>query len=216
MTAMKKLVADGEKYFGNENKVKKYAVDPKLFGKAALDAAERSANIIAIQEGVEKTKVSEDPPSRRRKAENEKQEASPSPYVNPNAPVWIKVHQDHVAVETLKYFGLPWEYDKVSLFVFLPGLFNVRWLTHKQHNHDYIIISQEMNTDETQVLFDHTRRLRRQQGTAAVYALKDREHDLPEHLTFVRRKSSLSPGRSSTRRRRKSKVRTNVELGHLF
>jgi hypothetical protein len=30
------------------------------------------------------------------------------------APTYIKVHKTHVEFETLKYFGLPWEYDAVS------------------------------------------------------------------------------------------------------
>lgn len=33
----------------------------------------------------------------------------------PKAPVYPKVHRDYLAVETLKYYDLPWEYDPVRL-----------------------------------------------------------------------------------------------------
>ena len=31
--------------------------------------------------------------------------------VNYRRPTYIKIHKDHIDIETLKYFGLPWEYD---------------------------------------------------------------------------------------------------------
>ena len=30
------------------------------------------------------------------------------------APTYAKVKKEHIAVETLKYFGIPWKYDRVS------------------------------------------------------------------------------------------------------
>jgi hypothetical protein len=30
------------------------------------------------------------------------------------APTYVKIHKDHIDIETLRYFGLPWEYDTVS------------------------------------------------------------------------------------------------------
>lgn len=32
----------------------------------------------------------------------------------PHAPVCFKIHTDHMAIETLKYYDLPWKYDKVT------------------------------------------------------------------------------------------------------
>ncbi|KAF9636426.1 hypothetical protein BFW01_g7322 [Lasiodiplodia theobromae] len=32
----------------------------------------------------------------------------------PKKPTYVKVHRGHIAIETLKYYGLPWEWDKVS------------------------------------------------------------------------------------------------------
>jgi hypothetical protein len=29
-------------------------------------------------------------------------------------PTYVKIHKDHIDIETLRYFGLPWEYDTVS------------------------------------------------------------------------------------------------------
>jgi len=31
------------------------------------------------------------------------------------APTYAKVKREHIAIETLKYFDIPWEYDRVSL-----------------------------------------------------------------------------------------------------
>jgi len=56
------------------------------------------------------------------------------------APVYPKVHRDYLAVETLKYYDLPWEYDPA--------------------NKDYIIILRDMSKAETDILFEHTTRLR--------------------------------------------------------
>jgi len=58
----------------------------------------------------------------------------------PKAPVYPKVHRDYLAVETLKYYDLPWEYDR--------------------SNPDYIIILRDMDKRETDLLFEHTTRLR--------------------------------------------------------
>lgn len=30
------------------------------------------------------------------------------------APTYAKVKKEHIAIETLKYYGIPWEYDRVS------------------------------------------------------------------------------------------------------
>lgn len=34
------------------------------------------------------------------------------------APTYAKVKREHIAIETLKYYGVPWEYDRVSLLLF--------------------------------------------------------------------------------------------------
>lgn len=40
----------------------------------------------------------------------------------PRAPVYPKVHRDYLAVETLKYYDLPWEYDRVRHLPRPPGV----------------------------------------------------------------------------------------------
>ncbi|KAF1961146.1 hypothetical protein CC80DRAFT_488491 [Byssothecium circinans] len=55
-------------------------------------------------------------------------------------PTYFKIHKDHLDVDTLHYYDLPYEWDPAD------------------PNH--IIILQKMETDETEVLFEHTRRLR--------------------------------------------------------
>ncbi|TLD34729.1 hypothetical protein E2P81_ATG04894 [Venturia nashicola] len=101
-------------------------------------------------------------------------------------PTYIKVHRSHVDVETLQYFRLPWEYDSDT---------------------DYIVILQEMDTHETELLFEHTRKLRR--GGASLL-IEDRGRHGHKDLAFVRRrKPSASPSR-----RKRTPVR--VGLGSLF
>ena len=31
-------------------------------------------------------------------------------------PTWIRVHRKHLAIETLEFYSLPWEWDDVSVF----------------------------------------------------------------------------------------------------
>ncbi|KAF2418733.1 hypothetical protein EJ08DRAFT_621542 [Tothia fuscella] len=99
-------------------------------------------------------------------------------------PTYIKVHKTHIDIETLKYFGLPWEYDT--------------------GDSNYIVILQEMDTTETELLFEHTRKLRRG-GSQLLIEERGRKNE----YAFVRRhrKPSVSPIRV-TRERSKSRVRT--------
>ena len=55
-------------------------------------------------------------------------------------PVYPKVRRTDIAIETLKYYNLPWEYDRADA--------------------DFIIILQELSERDTDILFEHTRRLR--------------------------------------------------------
>ncbi|KAF7198216.1 hypothetical protein HII31_00572 [Pseudocercospora fuligena] len=65
----------------------------------------------------------------------------PSNYTQPpRAPVYPKVHKSYLAPETLRYYDLPWEYDR--------------------SDSDYIIILRDLSKSETDVLFEHTTRLR--------------------------------------------------------
>jgi hypothetical protein len=38
----------------------------------------------------------------------------PGDSTTPQAPFYPKIHTDHMAIETLKYYDISWEYDKVS------------------------------------------------------------------------------------------------------
>ncbi|KAK4499614.1 hypothetical protein PRZ48_010132 [Zasmidium cellare] len=55
-------------------------------------------------------------------------------------PVFPKVHRDHIWVDTLKYYDLPWEYDR--------------------NDPNYIIILRDLQREEANVLFEHTSRLK--------------------------------------------------------
>lgn len=39
-------------------------------------------------------------------------------YPANQAPTYAKVKREHIAIETLKYYGIPWEYDRVSLIAY--------------------------------------------------------------------------------------------------
>lgn len=73
--SLKTFVMEGQHYFGSEEALKTYAVNPKLSGPKALEAARK----IATQK----------------------------------IPTYVKVHKDHVDIESLDFFSLPWETDKV-------------------------------------------------------------------------------------------------------
>jgi hypothetical protein len=56
------------------------------------------------------------------------------------APTYIKTHTKYLEPETLRYYDLPWEYDAA--------------------NPEYIVILQELDVNDTNILFEHTRLLR--------------------------------------------------------
>ncbi|KAK7615295.1 hypothetical protein JOL62DRAFT_457 [Phyllosticta paracitricarpa] len=80
-------------------------------------------------------------------------------------PTYIKIHKSHLEVATLTYFGLPWEWDR--------------------SDSDYIIILKEMDHRETEVLFEHTKSLRRR--TTLTIEERPRASGKPE-LMWVRRR----------------------------
>ena len=41
-----------------------------------------------------------------------------TPWQGNKAPVYAKVHRDFLSIDTLTYYGIPWEYDRVSLTKF--------------------------------------------------------------------------------------------------
>jgi len=103
-------------------------------------------------------------------------------------PTYIKVHRDHLSLDTLHYYHIPWEYDSADS--------------------DYIILLREMDTRETDILFEHTRRLRKG-GAQLLIEERGRDRRGDAKLAFVRRRSKH---RSVSRRR--SPVR--IQLGTSF
>lgn len=95
-------------------------------------------------------------------------------------PTFVRVKRTHIDVETLRYYGLPWEYDS--------------------GDPEYIIILQEMEQHETELLFEHTRKLRK--GATTLLIEERGRHKQPQYA-FVRRRPSASPNgrrRSSPKR----------------
>ncbi|KAI6789317.1 hypothetical protein KC361_g8596 [Hortaea werneckii] len=70
------------------------------------------------------------------------------------APTYAKVHRDYLSIDTLIYYDIPYEFDRTD-----PN---------------FIIILREMDKYETEVLFEHTRRLR--SGKLLLEVPKERPH----------------------------------------
>jgi hypothetical protein len=60
-----------------------------------------------------------------------------------NQPTYAKVHRDHLDLDTLHYYDIPYDIDS---------------------DPNYLVVLREMNQRETDVLFEHTRRLRASKG----------------------------------------------------
>jgi len=93
-------------------------------------------------------------------------------------PVYPKLRRTDIAIETLKYYDLPWEYDRADS--------------------DFIIILQELSERETDILFEHTRRLRGR----TVLKIEERGRGVggKPQFAWVRRRSK-SRGKSPMRER---------------
>jgi hypothetical protein len=115
-------------------------------------------------------------------------------------PTYAKVHRTHLDVETLHYYDIPYEYDV---------------------NPEYIIVLREMSQRETDILFEHTRRLRTGHRDRIVAEEPGKDGRGKEHA-FVRKKSgtrSRSVGVSGNTGKREvndSASRPNVSLGDKF
>ncbi|KAK4959334.1 hypothetical protein LTR10_004138 [Elasticomyces elasticus] len=70
----------------------------------------------------------------------------------PSRPVYPKVHRDYIEIETLTYYNIPYTIDPADT--------------------NYIIIRREMDKYETDVLFEHTRRIRSGDRTLLIEAPK--------------------------------------------
>ncbi|KAJ9647975.1 hypothetical protein H2201_001342 [Coniosporium apollinis] len=99
-------------------------------------------------------------------------------------PTYIKVHRDHLLIDTLTYYGLPWEYDR--------------------DDDHYIIILRELDRRDTDLLFEHTRKLRHR-GTSQL--LIEQRNPNKQEYAWVRRKATPSP---NGRRRRSSPRRFGI------
>lgn len=96
-------------------------------------------------------------------------------------PVYPKIRREDIAIETLKYYEVPWEYDRAD--------------------EDFIIILKEMTEKDTDRLFEHTRKLR----SRKTLMLEERPgKDKPEYQWIRKRSHSRgkSPAARSPRRER--------------
>jgi uncharacterized Zn-finger protein len=77
----------------------------------------------------------------QKESEAESGPSSDNPVRIASQPTYAKVNKEHLATETLEYYDIPYEYDATD-----PN---------------YIIVLRELTQKEADVLFEHTRRLRK-------------------------------------------------------
>ncbi|KAL7772155.1 hypothetical protein CFE70_002108 [Pyrenophora teres f. teres 0-1] len=80
------------------------------------------------------------------------------------APTYAKVHTSHLDVETLHYYNIPYEYDM---------------------DPNYIIILREMSQRDTDILFEHTRRLRSHHGSTLFIEAEGHDRKGRKEYAFV-------------------------------
>lgn len=87
----------------------------------------------------------------------------------------------------------------------------MNWANFSPQDPSYVIVLREMNQRETEVLFEHTRRLRSHHGDKLFIEAEGRDHRGKKEYAFVRKKSR-SRSRSDVGRG----ARANVGFGDLF
>jgi hypothetical protein len=129
-------------------------------------------------------------------------EAGPAGLPTVPPPTYAKVHRTHLGVETLHYYDIPYEYDT--------------------SNPEYIIVLREMSQRETDILFEHTQRLRTSHGSKLFIEAEGRDNRGKKEYAFVRKKSGTrsrnvgDSGRTGKSEVNDSASRLNVSLGDIF
>jgi hypothetical protein len=113
--------------------------------------------------------------------------------VSSRSETFVKIHKNHLDIETLRYFKLPYTIDEVCPFALDEDVFN-----QEQVDTDYFIIYQELDQQATDLLFEHTRKLRKRHKELLI---EDRGRKHEPQLAFVRRRT---PSASPNRKRDKS------------
>jgi hypothetical protein len=108
------------------------------------------------------------------KAATMQQGMTPSNLLPAHQPTYPKTHKDHLSIDTLVYYDIPYEIDP--------------------QDSNYIIILREMDIKETDILFEHTRRLRQRNSERLL--IEERASDKPDYAWVRRRKT---PKKSESR-----------------
>jgi hypothetical protein len=109
----------------------------------------------------------------------------------PKAPTYIKISSEYLLPETLAYYDIPFEYDRVGLPLLTCSMLwhrikaNLEFL--QQTDPSYFLILQELSKHQTDVLFEHTKRLR--QGKLLIEAPKKNS---PQYAWYRKRDRSSS------------------------
>lgn len=119
-TELRNIVRETEQYFGSERILRQYSVDRRLFGAEALRAAriaaerEKIKDLEALRKKEEALRRKEEEwkeEELRRERDRLREKGRPTLQL----PTYVKVHKDHLDVETLMYYQMPYERDRVGL-----------------------------------------------------------------------------------------------------
>jgi hypothetical protein len=112
-----------------------------------------------------------------------------TPPLQTRQPSYPMIHKQHLEIETLRYYDIPFEYAMDS---------------------EYLIILQEMSQEETQILFEHTRRLRSKHWNDRWFIEPDsRNRSGQKDYAFVRKRSDVGPRSRKSGLERASPPRSN-------
>ncbi|TIA14699.1 hypothetical protein D6C80_05536 [Aureobasidium pullulans] len=99
-----------------------------------------------------------------------------------HVPLYPRINRQHLDLETLEHYHVPWEYDRVRhphTHLELCGLIR------QQTEPEFVILLRELDKYETDVLFEHTRRRRLDPGRPLIIEKADKA----PNYAWVRRKS---------------------------
>ena len=127
--------------------------------------------------------------------------------------MYIRVHRKYLSLDSLDYYRLPWEWDKVSL-TFMSSPLSITSYTSsnpfdetnpangKKYNSDYLIIKKYIDHNFQDELFWHTKMLRQKKYITGGFrndvmvTLKPQENIVKKDQLFLVRNKSKSFGRN--------------------
>ena len=178
-----------------EEKEKKEKVDKEFLERAQREFAKFGMSpkyvesMVKYEEKDKKHKFERENSRQRRRGHSHTRDII---AVNNEAPIYPKIHKDDIEVETLKHYDIA--YERAS------------------DDRNYYILLEELSVEETDVLFDHTKKIRKERKKRRTSMLPALEAPKPAEYAFVRRRSQTrgSGERSHSHVRDKSPMRERL------